>query len=576
MRGFPSAVVIDLELDSTQGIWASAEGVGVYRITSDSVRRLEADNALAGGYYAAVFADGNGGVWLGSRQLESWNGGRLTEVEWPGAPKPADVMAVEGGMRNEMWVGTFSAGLWRMQGGEWRQFGFSGGIRVPPIISIQATPEGHLWCGTIAGLRRFDGEFWSDLGASRGIIGRKVRHLRTDAAGFLWVGTDAGVARYRSRTARPRIERIECAGDGQGPVKVQAEKGADVPFHAVMDPDLRVRWRVSQAGTEGTWTPLMDRTDWTWKSPGPGVYRVEAMALDADLNRSEPRLLEVEVVGAWYRQAGVLWGAGTLGVLLVATLGFLTQDTLRQRHESLRLRRAAAEQERQQAEHNRFARALLASQEEERGRIAHELHDSLGQELLMIRNLALLGGRTGQAPGEALVDIAQRASLAIEEVRDISYGLTPQELERLGLVKALEVLAQEMTDSARLDLAWTCRVDDPGLGPEAEISVFRVFQEALQNAVRHGHAHRIEVELWADAGMFAARIRDDGAGFDVDGAAQARRRGMGLTGMSERLRLLGGHLEVRSAQGFGTEIRLSVPQTPDASPPPPDLTESLS
>ncbi|MCW5559569.1 MAG: sensor histidine kinase, partial [Verrucomicrobiae bacterium] len=225
---------------------------------------------------------------------------------------------------------------------------------------------------------------------------------------------------------------------------------------------------------------------------------------------------------------------------------------------AIRLLAEARERREQESIRAAFARELINSQEAERGRIARELHDSLGQELLLIRNAALLESRTQNAADGPLTDIAERASRSIEEVRSIAYALRPQELDRLGFVRALETLCQEMAEPVGLAVEFSADPWPGNLSPEVEINLFRVMQEALNNVVRHAQARRLSVRVQADAAGVGICVRDDGSGFHEQ-TNRSQRTGLGLRSMRERVRLVGGELAVRSQPGSGTETEIRIP-----------------
>jgi two-component system, NarL family, sensor histidine kinase UhpB len=199
------------------------------------------------------------------------------------------------------------------------------------------------------------------------------------------------------------------------------------------------------------------------------------------------------------------------------------------------------------------ARRALAAQEDERRRIARELHDEVGQALTAV--VLQLDRAQASAEGEAaerMREAREAARATLEEVRAIARNLRPEALDDLGLAAAVRQLC---TDSERAGLIVERSIaTDLPLAPDAEVVVYRVAQEALTNALRHSGAERIELALERAAGGGAVlRVADDGAGFDgsPDGA--------GMRGMRERSLLAGGVLEVAAAPGGGTIVTLTVP-----------------
>ncbi|MEV0458784.1 sensor histidine kinase [Catellatospora methionotrophica] len=199
------------------------------------------------------------------------------------------------------------------------------------------------------------------------------------------------------------------------------------------------------------------------------------------------------------------------------------------------------------------ARALSA-QEDERRRVARELHDEVGQSLTAVLLQLEQVARHAPAPLNAeLRQVQETTRGGLDEIRRIARRLRPGVLEELGLASALKALITEVT--GHTDLAVVHRLDSdlPPMDAETELVVYRVAQEGLTNAVRHARASRVELSLHRRPGEVLLRVADDGRG-----AADAA-EGAGIRGMRERALLIGAQLEVvRSAAG-GTEVRLRVP-----------------
>lgn len=214
--------------------------------------------------------------------------------------------------------------------------------------------------------------------------------------------------------------------------------------------------------------------------------------------------------------------------------------------------------ERRQAE--QALRSLNERLEEEAKRIAHALHDEAGQ-LLSSVHLAL-DELAQELPPDAhrhLHPVKELLSQIEEELRRLSHELRPTILDDLGLLPALEVLADRV--AKRIGLAVTVRGDTGGrLPPPVETALYRSVQEALTNVGRHARATRVDVEISRDGDVVRCSVRDDGAGFDISTVLARRgKRGLGLTGIWERATALGGTLVIRAAPGEGTHLLLTVP-----------------
>jgi two-component system sensor histidine kinase UhpB len=206
--------------------------------------------------------------------------------------------------------------------------------------------------------------------------------------------------------------------------------------------------------------------------------------------------------------------------------------------------------DRLEAERRESARRALAAQEEERRRIARELHDEVGQALTAVLLQLDRAEADGEA-GERIEEAREAARATLEEVRAIARNLRPEALDDLGLAAAVRQLCN---DAERAGVLVEREIAaDVQLDPEVEVVVYRVAQEAITNALRHSGAERVRVTLSPAGGGAELRVADDGRG------RGEKREGAGLRGMRERAVLAGGVLEVVSPPAGGTCVTLRVP-----------------
>ncbi len=215
---------------------------------------------------------------------------------------------------------------------------------------------------------------------------------------------------------------------------------------------------------------------------------------------------------------------------------------------------------------------LLTAQEVERRRLGMDLHDGVGQTLAaMVFTLDAAeadlwaDGDVARPRGGAAIRRAQElAAIALDETRDVAYRLRPDRLVETGLVAATERLAASA--GAPIEILADPRLKTPGLlDPEDEMNVYRIIQEALNNAIRHARASRISVEFRRSGDQLTAIVADDGTGFDP---ATADHLGLGLAGMRERAGVLRSDLVVHSVRGRGTTVSVRVPLRRVGTTPP--------
>jgi signal transduction histidine kinase len=208
----------------------------------------------------------------------------------------------------------------------------------------------------------------------------------------------------------------------------------------------------------------------------------------------------------------------------------------------------------------RLAAQVISAQDEERARVARELHDSTAQLLTAI--MLQLGAAARESTSDPLdariATLRELAAEALEDVRSMAHTMHPRVLDDLGLVAALGWLARQTSGQEALDVQ--VLADDRATQIPAPLAsvLYRVAQEALRNVVRHAAALHATVTLQSDGLVATLDVDDDGDGFDVQ-RAEERRPGMGLFSMRERVALVNGQLVVTSAPGRGTRVVATVP-----------------
>ena len=250
----------------------------------------------------------------------------------------------------------------------------------------------------------------------------------------------------------------------------------------------------------------------------------------------------------------LLWQSMLVGIA-VSLAAVLRLRVAEQRSEQQRGRAEQAEEHMRQLSHG-----LVSTQEEERRKLSRELHDHVGQMLTALR-MAL--GRAERVPSPlprsvALADARDLAEELLQTVRDLSLGLRPSMLDDFGLGPALEWLVRDHQRRSGIDVRLTVAGPVSGLADATRTCIYRVVQEALTNCARHASATRIDVDVrYADRDVQVV-VRDDGCGMK----AGSRTRGLGLIGIEERARELGGHLDVTSAPDRGTTLTVRLPVPP--------------
>lgn len=380
------------------------------------------------------------------------------------------------------------------------------------------------------------------------------------ADGRLWFPTQDGVAvidpeKLTINSKPPPVIVESCLIDRSPvaidhPVRVKpGHESFEIQFTALSFINSEhIRFKYKMEGLDHDWVDAGTRrvAYYSHVPPGSYTFRVTAANSDGVWNETGSSVSFV-VLRPFY---GTWWFALLMTAIASISLWFGWRYRLGQ------LERARVAQQ-------TFSRQLIASQESERKRIAAELHDSLGQRLVIIKNLALLllqprAGADGlsAAQRDYVQEISAEASGAVREVKEISYNLRPYRLDRLGLTRAIEAMIEAA--SAASSTIFSADID--GVFPkEAQINFYRIVQECVNNVLKHSQAVHASVRIRRAETRLTLTVRDDGSGFAPDSNhLDSELGGFGLTGISERAQLLGGKATVQSAPGHGTTVTIEI------------------
>ncbi|MFN3305061.1 MAG: cache domain-containing protein [Roseateles sp.] len=278
--------------------------------------------------------------------------------------------------------------------------------------------------------------------------------------------------------------------------------------------------------------------EWGWML-GTGLYLDGIEATMAQLERGARENIT----------ATMLWvgAVAVFGVALISA-GALALNLSEHRHAEAKLRA--------------LAREVVDSQEDERARLARELHDGVSQALVATK-LLIESAQQQPAAAERLQALAlQRLNSTLAEVRHLSHALRPALLDTLGLAAALQHLAAEFDAAGGTRFAAEVSGDEVALPDAVKTALFRIAQEALNNAARHAHATAVTVALRFEAGGgLALAIQDDGRGFDAEAAQAQPDRGLGLRSMRERAAALGAQLSLQTLPGTGCRLGVTLSAT---------------
>jgi signal transduction histidine kinase/ligand-binding sensor domain-containing protein len=573
------------KLPVVQAIYEARDGTLLLG-TPDGIYRYDPKNgqgswfkpqSITIGDVRVIVEDSHGDVWFGgySGLTRMHNGviSRWTERE--GLPSNS-VRAIYMDPQGVLWVGTYEGGLGRLENGRWTLYNEANGLFDNGVFQILEDLHDNLWMSSNRGIFRVSKKQLNDVASGKESNVITVSYGQSDGMantecngglwpagaidkqGKLWFPTQDGVAVVESDL--PRVS--------QEPPKIVIESATIDHVPANLTKPITIK--PGQESLEIEYTGLsfyrpdeivfrykMDSLDSKWQNVGhrrvayfshlpPGSYRFRLMAASGGGVWSEAEGLAITVLPPFYLTS---WFAAAVALFAAAILYLAWSYRVRQ------LQKAHAAQQ-------AFAQELIYSQENERRRISGELHDSLGQRLILIKNHALILLRLGadamqaEQRREAIEEISTEASHAIDETRAISYNLRPFQLDRLGLSKAIEALVRSASRATQIHFSTQIDNIDESFPEDQRINFYRIVQEAVNNIMKHSGATEAEIRVEKTEIRILLSIRDNGNGMALENKSvpSPGKGGFGLTGIRERAAVLGGAVRIRSSPDSGTLI----------------------
>jgi signal transduction histidine kinase/streptogramin lyase len=552
--------------DSTGRVWMATSG-GLVEQTAVGMRTVVGGGPLGVNAVVTVCQGRDGVLWAGSNGKGLW---RIKDNE-------KRLFGLADGLSSEnvrelyedsagiLWIGTFGGGLNALRDGKFYHFTQSDGLLSNNIADIEDDGE-SLWLSTTRGICRIAKQQLWELATSRRKQLQPVNYGVEDglrsaqlspgyptgggartADGHLWFTTSRGLAVFDPHARRPALLApiVQISGmttDGHT---------VDLTHPAHLSPDVeRIRMQYTAthlsapeqviysyrlSGLEPKWVPAGTRREINYNTPKHGSYRFIVRAELRDGQATEASyafdVLPHYYETAWFR---ALAAAGLMG------LGWALYQ--------LRLRQIRS----------RFSLVL-----EERARLAREIHDTLAQGFVGISSqldAVAMCMPEEQSPARKYLDMARRmARHSLTEARRSVMDLRASVLEGQDLAAALEAGMRIWTAGAGVDVKVDVSGPETVLPQEMEQHLLRIAQEAVTNVLKHAGANRIAIKLHLEARKLYLRIRDNGRGFATPDVFSSRGGHFGLIGMRERAERLGGHLQLASHPGEGTEVEVTVP-----------------
>lgn len=533
--------------------------------------------------------DEAGILWLGSSvgllRLDPGSG-RLDQHDSnsaePGSANAATVTVVHPGRDGTLWLGTWGSGLRHYDPGSGQVIPYQErpGIPANVILGILEDRSGRLWLSSTNGLIRFDpvsGEvrtFDRADGLTRSDFYQGA-YYQSESGAFYFGAADSIVHFFPENIGdNPLPPPVVLTGFQLFNQPVAIGDDGSLTQHPNYVTDLRLSYRESvfsfdfaalnftnsqknqyayrMEGFDPDWNYVGNRRSATYTNLDPGRYTFRVIAANNDgLWNNEGLTIDLTITPPWWRTwwAYALYVAAVTGLVL-AYANYRTQTQARELARERRLREQLERVDR--------------LKDEDRARIARDMHDGLAQTLAGLRFRALvwqtlLNSNPTSLPAE-FDELGRILDESIQDVRRSIFALRPTNLAEMGFWPALEQFAANLSHQYQLPIEVELPRPVPALPANVEDTLFRVAQELLHNAVRHAQAGRVWLSLAVEGQTICLTVGDDGVGFDpasLDGLVEAGH--FGLRQLGERVAMLKGNLAIDSGHGRGTRIEVKLP-----------------
>lgn len=579
--GWSTTIFSAMLEDRAGSLWFGTATDGLHRLRGGRTTVYRRQDGLADDDVTRLFEDRNGSVWIATAGgLSRFKNEQLTTFTPVDGYDGGHTLSFYEDGAGQVWIGTYGNGLYRYKDGRFTAITVRDGLYDNLAYEVLEDDLGNLWmCGN-KGVYRASLRELNDRADGRAAVVHSFAYGRADGMpsrecnganpaglkardGRLWFPTLGGIAVVdpRSLDQRPPvvvIEGLSVDGQAQHPgAEVRVRPGQDnleIHYTALSwSRAPQVGFKYQLEGLDKDWVDAGARRTAYFPHLPPGTYTFRVIADNGEgVWNTVGKSLGIVVLPPFYRT----WWFTALAA--VSLLGLAYAGTTWRTVQLTRERNAQRV----------FSRTLLESQENERRRIAAELHDSLGQSLLVIKNRVALAQSDIADPDvvrEQLDELSASASDAIDECREIAYNLRPYHLHRFGLAATLRAMFMRIGEvtaiAASTDIDAIDAIDD-ALSEEAQVNVYRIVQECVNNIIKHSHATEASLVARREGRELTFLIRDNGVGVartapsSAPGGSPPAAGGFGLVGVAERVRMLDGHLEITS--GAGTTIRIAL------------------
>lgn len=583
------AIVKAIFEDTSGNIWFGWQGSGLQLYRNGEFKTYKKENGLVNDDVRFITQDRQGRLLVGTAGGISIVNFSCEKSEENCAEPKFTNLITENGLSNSFvrdiyededgtfWIATYGGGLNRLRDGKFRPITNKDGLGDDFISRILTDENNNFWILGNRGIFSVSRQSLNDLadkkisrivcavyGAADGMLSSEGNGGNSPAGwkmrdGKLWFPMIKGVTIIDPTAINLQPPPIIIEGatldrqelNLQSPIVVNpGQENLEIHYTGLnLSKPEQVRFRYKLEGLDSNWTEAGNRRVAYFPHLPPGNYRFMVIAANSDAVWSETTAtLEVRVLAPFWQR---WWFIIIVFLIALGIIAVIYQLRLNQ----LERRRAAQEE---------LSRRLIHAHESERERIAAELHDGLGQSLLVIKNHSMLGEIVANKENKTQTqfqNISEATTQAIEEVRQITYNLRPYHLNRLGLTQALEAMIEMVEASTTIKFETRISLLDDTFPKDSEVIFYRIIQECVNNIVKHSKATEAKIEIQRNERDILIKISDNGQGFvskEDKAISPHTKGGFGLIGMAERVRMINGTHNIESSPGNGTTITVKI------------------
>ena len=582
--GFTSNSVFAIYEDKGGRMWIGCHD-GLFKYSHNIFTKYTIRDGLTSNDVRSIFEDRDGNLWVGTvNGLNKMAGAKIIAYPAINGSSNIYIRAIYQDKDGVMWFGTYGGGLIRLKDNKFSIFTKGDGMFDNIVSQIVEDRYGYFWMGCNRGISRVsrkelneyaDGKIKmikvTSYGKQDGLLtvetnGGFQPNAVTNKDGRIYFPTVKGLVSVNPANVHNNkiippvyIEKFLVEGKDRkiAPCSISPNQNneavqispdsSDVQINftslSFVDPQ-KVHFKYRLEGADNKWKDAGTMRFAVYRNLPPGNYKFTVIACNnAGVWNEKGASIAFTIVPPFW----MTWWFRALVIITLISTGPI-----------IYYRRVAALKT-EGARQQEFSQKLIESQEAERKRIAVELHDGLGQNLLIIKN-KLNSGIKNFGLDDAKFKLEEAESFvkkSINEVRAISKNLSPYLLDQLGLTTAIETMIENVEEATGIIIKTEIYNIDGVFKDHGEINIYRIIQESLNNIVKHSEAKNVVIKIINKEGAVRMSVNDDGKGFDIE--SEKSKKGFGLAGLKERVSILKGEMKIASGINSGTKLSFVIP-----------------